>query len=181
MPRPPRRSSPPGPVELALQRRPLVGSLSPVEGELTTLGVGEVAVLVADTQKYLVGLGRMDHVVAHAHLDHGELVSFAPVHGVDDVDTGWDRRFSVIQGHLLEVVEQLRRHSVDDAVRNAHHQRAPFGVGERDGCLRRLLRGYPPALPLEPLRLGQLEQSIANLLRRQLSARSTSTVDIAIL
>lgn len=138
-------------IQISGQRRVLIGSLATVEGQLPSLRIGEFPVLVSDPQEDLVRLGRVDDMVTDGDPDDGKLMSVSVMVGFEDVDSRRYSRLGVIQRHLLEVVEELRCHPVDDAVRDADYEDSALSVREGDGRLGSLPCPDASALPFEPL------------------------------
>jgi len=143
-------------VQHALHGGALVGSLATVAGQLSSLGVSQLSVLVASEEEDLVRLGRVDEVVSHRNPDDCDLAPMSALVRLDGVDPCRHDRVGVVQRHLLEVVEELRRHTVDHAVGPADDEQA--GVRSIGPALaRRCGVGFVAAAGAQSGRSGGVE------------------------
>lgn len=97
----------------------LVGRLASAEDEVSPLEKRQLAVLVTDPEKDLVGLGGVNGLIPDRYPNDRNLEhSFVGSSDEDGPHPSCDRRPRAVQTELLEVIQTRRRHPVDQAVRS---------------------------------------------------------------
>ena len=164
----------------------LEGCLASVVQQLTSLGEGQTAGLVADAEEHLVPDARVDRR-PREDVEDQELVRLAPaVHAREQRRLRLDCRFGEGERGLYEVVavsEQVPG-ALDGAVVQPDDDGPAVGVREADQGLGELPRLDPDRFPVEPLVLDDGDQELTDVSRvggqrpRHLVAPHASTLNM---